>query len=49
MQEWQEDQENGEGCVNSVFPGAALSCLGVLLRSLGRWELSVEEKFLDYK
>lgn len=30
--------------VISVFSGkCALSCLGILLKSLGRWELSVEE------
>lgn len=28
----------------SVFSGkCSLSCLGILLKSLGRWELSVEE------
>lgn len=36
--------------VNDVFSGeSSLSYHGILLKSLGRWDLSVEEEFLDYK
>ena len=35
--------------VRDVFSGKrSLSCLGIMLKGLGRWQLSVEEQFLGY-